>query len=140
MEEGTCLTTEECLLNKNRNPHLNKQQIEDELKGISWSQKGYYSYLVDYLPGIVMLSWTDDISDLQYERSVEAFSVLSSEIDACGRKLEIIKLHVPSPLCMTDEETASVVQKDEAKPRLAHTRLAASHVHFYIANGGIIAP
>ncbi|KAK1392312.1 hypothetical protein POM88_011368 [Heracleum sosnowskyi] len=30
--EGTCLTTEECLLNKNRNPHLTKVQIEDELK------------------------------------------------------------------------------------------------------------
>ncbi|KAF8365155.1 hypothetical protein HHK36_032843 [Tetracentron sinense] len=30
--EGTCLTTEECLLNKNRNPHLAKEQIEDELK------------------------------------------------------------------------------------------------------------
>ncbi|KAE8125018.1 hypothetical protein FH972_019856 [Carpinus fangiana] len=29
--EGTCLTTEECLLNKNRNPHLNKGQIENEL-------------------------------------------------------------------------------------------------------------
>ncbi|KAL7168542.1 hypothetical protein ACSBR2_038887 [Camellia fascicularis] len=30
--EGTCLTTEECLLNKNRNPHLTKEQVEDELK------------------------------------------------------------------------------------------------------------
>lgn len=29
---GTCLTTEECLLNKNRNPHLTKEEIEDELK------------------------------------------------------------------------------------------------------------
>lgn len=32
-------------------------------------------------------------------------------------------------------------QKDnEAKPRLAGTRLAASYVNFYIANGGIIVP
>ncbi|KAI8025392.1 Agmatine deiminase [Camellia lanceoleosa] len=28
----TCLTTEECLLNKNKNPHLTKEQVEDELK------------------------------------------------------------------------------------------------------------
>ena len=31
-------------------------------------------------------------------------------------------------------------QKDDAKPRLAGTRLAASYVNFYIANGGIILP
>eukprot|EP00959_Pyramimonas_sp_CCMP1952_P103224 2158968-Pyramimonas_sp.AAC.1 len=29
--EGTLLTTEECLLNPNRNPHLTKAQIEAEL-------------------------------------------------------------------------------------------------------------
>lgn len=31
-------------------------------------------------------------------------------------------------------------QDDDGKPRLAGTRLAASYVNFYIANGGIIAP
>lgn len=31
-------------------------------------------------------------------------------------------------------------QDGEAKPRLAGTRLAASYVNFYIANGGIITP
>ncbi|PRQ53272.1 putative agmatine deiminase [Rosa chinensis] len=29
---------------------------------------------------------------------------------------------------------------DDAKPRLAGTRLAASYVNFYVANGAIIAP
>lgn len=34
-----------------------------------------------------------------------------------------------------------VLQQDgEAKPRLPGTRLAASYVNFYIANGGIITP
>lgn len=32
------------------------------------------------------------------------------------------------------------MQDGEAIPRLAGTRLAASYVNFYIANGGIIAP
>lgn len=31
-------------------------------------------------------------------------------------------------------------QEENAKPRLAGTRLAASYVNFYIANGGIVAP
>lgn len=59
-------------------------------------------------PGVVLLSWTDDKTDPQYERSVEAHSLLSNETDANGRKLEIIKLHVPDPLYMTEKEAAGV--------------------------------
>lgn len=63
-------------------------------------------------PGVVLLSWTDDKSDPQYERSVEALSVLTSEVDARGRKFEIIKLHVPGPLYMTEEEANGLQQVD----------------------------
>lgn len=154
--EGTCLTTEECLLNKNRNPHLTKGQIEDELKAylgirkVIWLPHGLFgdddtNGHIDNMccfvkPGTVLLSWTDDEKDPQYERSITAFDVLSNATDANGRKLEILKLHVPGPLYMTDEEAAGVIQDGEAKPRLSGTRLAASYVNFYIANGGIITP
>lgn len=154
--EGTCLTTEECLLNKNRNPHLNKGQIENELKAylgvmkIIWLPRGLFgdddtNGHIDNMccfskPGVVLLSWTDDETDPQYERSVEALTILSDATDARGRKLQIIKLHVPGPLYMTEEEAAGLNQDGEAKPRLAGTRLAASYVNFYIANGGIITP
>ncbi|KAL2338256.1 hypothetical protein Fmac_012702 [Flemingia macrophylla] len=154
--EGTCLTTEECLLNKNRNPHLSKNQIEDELKKylgvrkVIWLPRGLYgdddtNGHIDNMccfvrPGVVLLSWIDDETDPQYERSVEAYFLLSSETDAIGRKFEIIKLHVPSPLYMTEKEAAGISQADEAKPRPEGTRLAASYVNFYIANKAIIAP
>ncbi|KAI4313101.1 hypothetical protein L6164_026109 [Bauhinia variegata] len=154
--EGTCLTTEECLLNRNRNPHLSKNQIEDALKAylgvrkIIWLPRGLYgdddtNGHIDNMccfvrPGVVLLSWTDDETDPQYERSAEAYSILSSVTDAKNRKLEIIKLHVPGPLYMTEEEAAGVFQGGEAKPRPPNTRLAASYVNFYIANGAIIAP
>ncbi|KAG8387564.1 hypothetical protein BUALT_Bualt02G0034500 [Buddleja alternifolia] len=154
--EGTCLTTEECLLNKNRNPDLTKGQIEDELKGylgvekIIWLPRGLLgdddtNGHIDNMccfvrPGVVLLSWTDDESDPQYERSIEALSVLTSATDAKGRKLEVIKLHVPGPLYMTDEETAGLQQNGDAKARLSGTRLAASYINFYIANGAIITP
>lgn len=61
-------------------------------------------------PSVVLLSWTDDESDPQYERSMEALSVLNKATDAKGRKFEIIKLHVPGPLLMTDEEAGGVQQ------------------------------
>ncbi|KAK3007724.1 hypothetical protein RJ639_013874, partial [Escallonia herrerae] len=128
--EGTCLTTEECLLNKNRNPHLTKDQIENELKAYL-GVKTLFGCLMDYLcpytgdddtnghvdnmccfvkPGVVLLSWTDDEADPQYQRSIEAFSVLSNSKDANGRQFQIIKLHVPGPLFMTDEEAAGVFE------------------------------
>lgn len=154
--EGTCLTTEECLLNKNRNPHLTKGQIENELKAylgvmkIIWLRRGLFgdddtNGHIDNMccfskPGVVLLSWTDDETDPQYERCVDALTILSDATDARGRKLQIIKLHVPGPLYMTEEEAAGLNQDGEAKPRLAGTRLAASYVNFYIANGGIITP
>lgn len=61
-------------------------------------------------PGVVALSWTEDETDPQYERSIEALSVLSNVTDANGRDIEVIKLHVPGPLYMTDEEAAGVLQ------------------------------
>lgn len=61
-------------------------------------------------PGVVLLSWTDDEIDPHYERSVEALSVLSNSIDACGRKIQVIKLHIPGPLYMTEEESSGITQ------------------------------
>ena len=48
LPSGTCLTTEECLLNKNRNPDLTREQIENELKAylgvkkIIWLPRGLF--------------------------------------------------------------------------------------------------
>lgn len=60
---GTCLTTEECLLNKNRNPHMSREQIEDELKQylgvrkIIWLPRGLYGmcFIMEKLPRISIL-------------------------------------------------------------------------------------
>ncbi|XP_060173837.1 agmatine deiminase-like isoform X1 [Lycium barbarum] len=154
--EGTCLTTEECLLNKNRNPHLSKEQIENELKAylgvrkVIWLPRGLFgdddtNGHIDNMccfvkPGVVLLSWIDDQSDPQYERSIEALSILENTSDANGRKIQVIKLHVPGPLYMTDEEEDGLFQDGDGKTRTSGTRLAASYVNFYIANGAIITP
>lgn len=61
-------------------------------------------------PGIVLLAWTDDQADPQYERSKEAYEVLSNTSDATGRKLKIIKLHVPEPSFYTEEEVAGLAE------------------------------
>ncbi|KAK1683717.1 hypothetical protein QYE76_044565 [Lolium multiflorum] len=154
--EGTCITTEECLLNPNRNPDMTRQDIENELKDflgvtkIIWIPHGLYgdedtNGHVDNLccfikPGVILLSWTDDENDPQYEISVKALSVLTQSTDAKGRHIEVVKIHVPGPLYITKEEGNGVDATGHAVAREPGKRLAASYVNFYPANGGIIAP
>ena len=153
--EGTLLTTEECLLNPNRNPDLTQEEIEDLLKkylGVSkiiWLKRGVYNDEtnghVDNIccfvrPGVVALTWTDDTSDPQYEISAENLEFLKSVRDAKGRPLQIHRIHQPDPILITAEESQYVDSVDGTLPRNAGDRMAASYVNFYIANGGIVMP
>ncbi len=152
--EGTCMTTAECLLNANRNPHLSKEQIEAYLRDylnvstFIWLEEGVYMDETDghidnmccfARPGEVILHWTDDESDPQYVRSQAAYKVLSEAVDAKGRKLKIWKLPQPGPLYCTEEESAGVVD-GSGVPRDAGGRLAGSYVNFLITNDRIVYP
>lgn len=153
--EGTCLTTEECLLNRNRNPSLRKDQIEDHLRRylgldkIIWLPYGLHgdddtnghvdNFCCFVRPAVLALAWTDDKNDPQYERSIKAYDILIKSTDAKGRPFQILKLHVPGPLYMTDDEAKGVTAGD-GKARLPGTRLAASYVNYYLANGGVVTP
>ena len=91
-------------------------------------------------PGVVVLAWTDDENDPQYEISKEAYDYLSSVTDAKGRKLEIHKMHVPSPILITKAESLGVDAIDGTLPRQEGDRLAASYVNYYTGNGFIAVP
>ena len=153
--EGTLITTEECLLNPNRNPTLTKDDIELVLKNylnivkIIWLGKGVFndetSGHVDNLccflePGVVALTWTEDRFDPQYEISMDALQRLEQLTDARGRKLVVHKIHQPEPLGITENEARGVLTIPGSKPRQAGDRMAASYVNFYLCNGGAIVP
>ena len=154
--EGTLITTEECLLNPNRNPTLDKGQLEillHEYLGVTsiiWLGKGVVNDEtnghVDNLccfvrPGEVALTWTDNKRDPQYEVSHDAYERLASARDAKGRRLKIHKLPMPGPLYRTAEECQDIDAVEAGQPaRRAGERLAASYVNFYIANSTIVMP
>lgn len=153
--EGTLITTAECLLNPNRNPELSQSQIEEALRQylgvqkIIWIPRGVFNDEtnghVDNLvcfarPGEVILSWTDDQHDPQYEISHEAYEILSRTPDAQGRPLKIYKLHQPSPLFVTPEEAEGIQTRPGSIHRHEGKRMAASYVNFYMPNGGIVMP
>ena len=153
--EGTALTTEECLLNPNRNSGKSKIEIENYLiqylnvKKVIWFKRGIYldeaGGHIDNLccfirPGVVALTWIDDKSNPQYEISAEAYELLRNELDAQGRRFEIHKIHQPSPMYITKEESEGFVGIEGSVSRNEGDLLPASYINFYIANYGIIMP
>lgn len=135
--EGTILTTEECLLNVNRNPELSREQIEAYVKEftgsevIIWLERGLSGDETDghvdniacfVAPGKVMIQVCDDSQDENYAITQTNLAILEQARDAKGRKLEIVKLQQP--------------------PRVEYegSRLTLSYLNFYFVNGGIILP
>ncbi|MBM7868410.1 agmatine deiminase [Heliobacterium gestii] len=135
--EGTLLTTEECLLNKNRNPHMTCEELGSQVgrylgvEKIVWLKKGLYGDHTDghvdnvacfARPGVVLLQVCSDSEDPNYAISRENLEILQEAVDAKGRSFEIIPIEQP--------------------PALHHNgvRMAASYINFYFVNGGIILP
>ncbi len=134
---GTLLTTKECLLNKNRNPHLSQAQIEDLLRrtlGVSafiWLSRGLYGDETDghvdniacfAAPGVILLQACHDPDDPNFEITRESLGILAHARDAAGRTPKIIEL--PQPPARFYREV----------------RLTLSYLNFYTVNGGIILP
>ncbi|MFM9139696.1 MAG: agmatine deiminase [Solirubrobacterales bacterium] len=153
--EGTCITTEECLLNPNRNPGLGREEIEQYLRDylgvtkVIWLGLGVVDDETDghvddvaffARPGVVGLQWCEDEADPQHARSADALERLRAARDAQGRELDIVLLPNPGPLYMTEEEAGGIEPAPGTLPRLAGERLAASYANCYLANGRVIVP
>lgn len=137
--QGTILTSRECLLNPNRNPSLSQPEIEQALKdwlgaeAVIWLNRGLVDDVtdghVDNLacfagPGRVLALSCSDPTDPLSAILAENLDILRSARDARGRTLEVIE--VPAPPALYDEAR--------------DLRLGASHINFYLANGGLILP
>ncbi|MEW5306440.1 MAG: hypothetical protein WDW38_007379 [Sanguina aurantia] len=159
--QGTMVVTSECLLDPSRNPSLDKAGIENMLKQylglkkIIWLWKGMMgddqvvNGHVDNMacfsqPGVVLLSWSDDVNDPQHEVSLRNLEILEASTDAMGRKIKVIKLPCPSPGMFRTFKESNGVHPDHIKlgyvPRIPGERLSGSYVNHYAANGGVVVP
>jgi agmatine deiminase len=153
--EGTALVTEECLLSPNRNPALQRAEIEAYLaaylgvRKVIWLGKGIVNDETDghidelacfARPCEICLTWTDDERDPQYPISHDAWERLHRETDALGRRFTVTKLPMPGPLIRSEAEARGVLASESTHLRPPGERLAASYVNFYVANGGVIMP
>jgi agmatine deiminase len=153
--EGTVLTTEECLLNPNRNPGRSREEIERTLceylgaEKVIWIGRGVHEDETDghvdniacfARPGVVLLTWAEDDSDPQHAISRDARARLEAATDARGRSLEVVLLPSPGPLTISPEEAEGVDAVAGTATRAAGDRLAASYVNFYLGNSRIVMP
>jgi len=153
--QGTALVTEQCLLNRNRNPTLTRSRIESLLRRylgadcIIWLGDGVIadetSGHIDNLacfarPGEVCLTWCENPRDPQHRVSSDAYERLMTARDARGRRLRVHKLPAPGPLYMTRREAAGIAHAPGIRSFKAGLRLAGSYVNFYLANGAAILP
>jgi agmatine deiminase len=153
--EGTVMATEECLLNRNRNPQLSRQQIEETLfdylgaERVIWLERGVCNDETDghidnlacfARPGVVLLTWTDDESDPQQAISRDALDRLQSASDARGRSLEVVRIPSPGAIAINEEEARGVDALAGSLPRRAGDRMAASYVNFYLGTTRVVFP
>ena len=140
---GCVLTTEQCLLNRNRNPGLSQAEIEQHLKDylgvtkVLWLGEGIVGDDTDghiddiarfVAQNVIVCAVEEDPADANYEILQDNLARLSSMTDAEGKSFEIVTL--PMPGIVGGESTSA---RDLE-------RLPASYANFYIANSVVLAP
>jgi len=128
---GTVLTTEQCLLNKNRNPQLSREQIEEYLR--EYLNVSTVLWLREGIAGDDTDGHIDDVARFVSENVV----ISAFEEDPADENYEILKenyerlvafglnpVKVPMPGYIGDR----------------HARLPASYVNFYVGNSAVVVP
>ncbi|ABN57964.1 MULTISPECIES: agmatine deiminase family protein [Methanoculleus] len=133
---GTVITTEACLLNPNRNPHLSREEIEAYLE--AYLGAGHVIWLKQGIAGDDTDGHVDDIARFVDERTVlcaleeneddenyaalqENYEFLLSSTDQDGNPLTVIPLPMPGRVGGAE-------------------RLPASYANFYIGNTVVLVP
>ncbi len=134
---GTVLTSTACLLNKNRNPHLNQSQIEAYLRNyygieqVLWVDEGIVGDDTDgHIDDTVRFVNEDTIlTVIEENKSDENYPLLQHNLKQLqqmrlvnGKQLNIVELPMPDELIHNDQ------------------RLPCSYANFYIANQAVIVP
>lgn len=135
--EGTLMTTEQCLLNPNRNPGLDRERLEAILMdnlgatNVLWLGSGIKGDDTDghvddiarfVAPSVVAVAGEDNPSDPNHLPLEEDLKRLRMAVDQDGAPFEILTVPMPAPVSIPEG------------------RLPASHLNFYIGNSAVLVP
>ena len=134
---GTLITSTQCLLNPNRNPHLKQEQIEEYLREyygvdqVLWVDEGIVGDDTDgHIDDTVRFVNEDTVlTVIEENKNDENYELLQKNLNQLkkmrllnGKQLNIIELPMPDELIYEDQ------------------RLPCSYANFYIANASVIVP
>jgi len=133
---GTLLTSESCLLNKNRNPNLSREEIERRLrdflgvKEILWlgdgiegdDTDGHIDDLARFVSETKVVTVVEEDSDDSNYKPLQENLERLRDMKVNGRKIDIVTLPMPG----------KIVREG--------MRLPASYANFYIANKVVLVP
>ena len=138
--QGTMITTEQMLMNKNRNATFSKAQIEKEvrdlmgIKKVIWLKKGlvedegtdgHVDCIAEYLaPKKVLAQTIYDKKNPNYELLKTNLEILKTENDAQGNKLEIIEM----PYLPYFQQLYN------------NTQYVSPYTNYYVANKSVLVP
>ena len=140
--QGICLTTEQCLLNPNRNPKLSKKNIEDRIKKYLGVQKvlwlkegiegddtdGHVDDVTRFIdPDTILTATEPDTRDKNHAILKENLGILRASKNLSGKKFKIHKFPMPGRVEVAEGHSAS-------------GRLPASYANFYIGNDVVLLP
>mgnify|MGYP002042318342 FL=1 len=134
--QGTLITTEQCLLHENRNPHLSKDDIENNLKKffgvtkIIWLKHGTDEGTNGHIDnvacfsdeGSILAMTCSDKQDTYYDLLSENLEILKTSVDQDNKPLNIVELEMSKKRLIPDDDEPS------------------SYINFYIANDAVIFP
>ncbi len=139
---GTLLTTEQCLLNPNRNKHLSRRQIEMYLEKFLGIQKtiwlkegieaddtdGHVDDITRFTgPRTIVTAVEPDPRDKNHAYLEENLKILKNSTDQAGKKFTLVELPMPGVV-------------GPPRPECGHRRLPASYANFYIGNRAVLVP
>lgn len=136
--EGTVITTETCLLNRNRNPGWTREEVEAELCRTLGAEKviwlpgdplddetdGHVDGIAAFIePGRVLLEINPDKTDPHYPVTQENLRAMRGQTDARGRHIEI-----------------EYIEEGYYHPPELWNGGCSSYVNAYFTNGAVIIP
>lgn len=134
---GTVLTTTDCLLNKNRNPHLGKEEIEQYLKDyygqkhVCWltggidgdDTDGHIDDLARFIsPNTIVFGVEANEKDINYKVLKKVRKQLDGLRDQDGKAFNIVELPMPKPVVIDGQ------------------RCPATYMNFLFVNGAVLVP
>ncbi len=151
--QGTLITTEQCLLNPNRNPDLTKEQIEQYLKDylgvkkIIWLKRGlvndhtdgHIDDLVKFVSSNkILCAYEENEADENYQILKDNHDALMNSTDQDGKSFEVVKLPMPH-IRYKEGHSVHSQDKDTSSQNSESEKAAASYINFYIGNEAVLA-